>query len=27
VVKATIDALKKLRTSSDVERLRGVTLT
>ncbi|HEY2415078.1 MAG TPA: 30S ribosomal protein S5 [Pirellulaceae bacterium] len=27
VVKATIDALKKMRTQQDVERLRGVTLT
>lgn len=26
VVKAAIDALKKLRTTADVERLRGVTL-
>ena len=27
VVKATIDALKKMRTQQDVERLRGVPLT
>jgi small subunit ribosomal protein S5 len=27
VVKAAINALKKLRTTADVERLRGVTLT
>jgi small subunit ribosomal protein S5 len=27
VVKATIDALKKMRTQQDVERLRGVTIT
>jgi small subunit ribosomal protein S5 len=27
VVKATIEALKKLRTQQEVERLRGVTLT
>jgi small subunit ribosomal protein S5 len=26
VVKATIEALKKLRTQQDVERLRGVAL-
>jgi len=26
VVKATLAALQKLRTSQDVERLRGVTL-
>ena len=27
VVKATIEALRRLRTQQDVERLRGVTLT